>query len=154
MYKKGIHYGLKCPKNGACMESGLIFSISGSKGLSILVKQSNFKPTFMTNRKCYFSLLSKMKDGTFYFISDLDVSLWFDWFTKIDNILVPDIENIIPDPVQSPLPLLEIFTCVALFFPQRKKNHLTYKWIFREWSDAISLTRKLCHNYKAQELCL
>ena len=34
----------KSNKSSDCTESGLIFSISGSKMLSILVKQVNFKP--------------------------------------------------------------------------------------------------------------
>ena len=60
--------------------------------LSILVKQSNHKPTSKSNISKKFH--SAMKNGTFYFIKrgQSYLGLWFDCFTKIDRILVPDIE--------------------------------------------------------------
>ena len=54
-----------------------------------------------------------MAHFTYKVISDMDVvSIWFDCFTKIDGILVPEIENKSPDTVHSPLLLLNIFTNV------------------------------------------
>ena len=46
---------------------------------------------------------------------DLDVDLWFEYFTKIDSILVPDIENISTDQVQFGMWPIHFLSTVQIF---------------------------------------
>ena len=56
-----------------------------------------------------------MKNVTFYLpILDLDVGLWFNVFTKINSILVPNVENISYDPVQFSMWLIYFSRTVEL----------------------------------------
>ena len=115
----------KCNK-GECTVSGLLFSISGTKMPSILVKQSNHKLMSKSDIKVKvpsFIHFAQQWKIALYIGLGLDIGLKFTCFTKIESILDPDIENISPDSVQSLLLLLlEIFiwwhVCGAWCFPK------------------------------------